>query len=69
MTETTKVDRSITRMMHLKDDDDDGYVESDPATCVSLVWEITRDTWSFMRQDDAQRRLQRDVTTFIRRTR
>jgi hypothetical protein len=69
MTETTKVDRSVTRMMHLKDSDDDGYVEGDPATRISLVWEITQDTWAFMKEGNAQRRLQRDVTHLIRRTR
>ena len=69
MTEMTKVDRSVTRMMHLKDGDDDGYVEGDPATRISLVWEISCDVWSFMRKDNAQRRLQRDVATLIRRTR
>lgn len=69
MTETIKVDRSITRMTRLKNDNDDGYVEGNPATRISLVWEISRDAWSFMRQDNAQRRLQRDVATLVRRTR
>ena len=69
MTEMKKVDRSITRMTYLKDGDSDGYVEGGPAARISLVWEMTRDTWAFMKEGNAQRRLQRDVTHLIRRRR
>ena len=66
--ETTKLDRSVTRLTRLEADDD-GYVKGDPATRIALVWPITRETWAFMKQADAQRRLQRDVATLVRRRR
>lgn len=69
MISRTKVDRSVTSLANMKDCHDDGYVEGDPATRISLVWEITQDTWAFMKEGNAQRRLQRDVTHLIRRTR
>ena len=65
----TKVDRSVTSLASMKDCQDDGYVEGDPAARISLVWEITQDTWAFMKEGHAQQRLQRDVTHLIRRTR
>lgn len=64
--ETTKLDRSVTRLTRLEADDD-GYVEGDPATRIALVWPITRETWAFMKQTDAQRRLQRNVVRLVRR--
>ena len=66
--ETIKLDRSVTRLTRLEADDD-GYVEGDPATRIALVWPITRETWDFMKQTDAQRRLQRNVATLVRRRR
>ena len=66
--ETIKLDRSVTRLTRLEADDD-GYVEGDPATRIALVWPITRETWVFMKQTDAQRRLQRNVATLVRRRR
>lgn len=66
--ETIKLDRSVTRLTRLEADDD-GYVEGDPATRIALVWPITRETWTFMKQTDAQRRLQRNVATLVRRRR
>ena len=66
--ETAKLDRSVTRLTRLEAADD-GYVEGDPATRIALVWPITRETWAFMRPADAQRRLQRNVATFVRRRR
>lgn len=64
--ETTKLDRSVTRLTHLEADDD-GYVEGDPATRIALVWPITREAWAFMRPADAQRRLQRNIVRLVRR--
>lgn len=34
---------------------------------LEAVWEITRDVWSFIEGEDAERRLQRDVTALNRR--
>lgn len=51
----------------MSEDLDDGYVEATPGERFVMVWEITRDLWSFGGNGDAERRLQRDVTTLIRR--
>ncbi len=49
--------------------EDDGYGEGDPVTRIALVWPLTHETWSFMGQADAQRRLQRHIATLMRRRR
>jgi len=46
---------------------DDGFVNADPSSLFSMVWEITLDLWSFSGRDDAERRLQRNVINIIRR--
>lgn len=61
------MDRSRVRMVRLKEDADDGFVDADPAWLFSQVWEITRDAWSFAGKADVERRLQRDVVVLSRR--
>jgi hypothetical protein len=48
-------------------EDDDGYVEADMSALISMVWEITKDAWSFVKEQNAEHRLQRNVATIIRR--
>lgn len=45
---------------------DDDYVDASSAERFAMVWDITRDAWSFVKDADVERRLQRDVTTLIR---
>lgn len=66
MPEKYKVDRTFAVLKRVNDEADDGYVDGDPATRIALVWKITCDTWAFVRQDNAQRRLQRDVTKLVK---
>jgi hypothetical protein len=47
--------------------DDYGYMPGTAEERVSQVWELTREAWSFSRNGDTERRLQRDVAVFIRR--
>ena len=67
MPEEYELDKTFAVLKKVSDDADDGYVDSDPATRIALVWEITCDTWAFVRPDNAQRRLQRNVTNLVRR--
>jgi hypothetical protein len=62
-----KLNRKITRRLQLKDNLDDGYVPAEMSERISMVWEITCDVWSFVKGQDAEQRLQRNVTALIRR--
>ncbi len=62
-----KMNRKIVKRFKLEEDLDDGYVHAEAHELVSMVWEITKDSWSFIRGQDVERRLQRDVATLIRR--
>ena len=64
-----KLNRNIVKKLKMSEDLDDGYVEATTGERFVMVWEITRDLWSFGGNGDAERRLQRDVTTLIRRAR
>jgi len=55
------VNRKIIKKLPLAQEDDDDYVKADKAQLLSLVWEITEETWSFMKGQDAEQRLQRNV--------
>ena len=50
----------------MDDASDDGYVAGTPEYRVGIMWDITRDAWAFMKNGDAERRLQRDVIHLIR---
>ncbi|NLD36328.1 MAG: hypothetical protein GX654_05595 [Desulfatiglans sp.] len=62
-----KMDRKIIKKIDLEDNDSE-YVHSEKNELFSMIWEITKDNWAFVRGQDAERRLQRDVATIIRRT-
>jgi len=62
------VNRKIINRLNLDIDEDDGYVQTDRAELISVMWEITKDAWSFVRDQDAEQRLQRDVAIVIGRT-
>jgi hypothetical protein len=61
------VNRSIIKRLNMKEDMDDGYVQADKPELLSVMWEITKDAWSFVRGQDVKQRLQRDVAVFIGR--
>jgi hypothetical protein len=63
-----KMNRKIVkRLSRNVKDDDDGYIKGNKAELLSMMWEITKDAWSFIRSQDAEQRLQRDVATFTGR--
>lgn len=59
--------RTIMKRVDAPENGDDGFVDADRASLFSMVWEITKDAWSFTRSIDAERRLQRDVGAFVKR--
>ena len=62
------VNRKVVKRLKLNEDIDDGYVRMDMAELISMMWEITQDAWSFMRDQNAEQRLQRDVAIVTGRT-
>ena len=56
------------KKLYVDEDIDDGYVEAERHDLISMIWEITKDTWSFVKEQDVKRRLQRDVAIIVRRT-
>jgi len=62
------MNRKLTKKINMGEEADDGYVQAEKDELISMIWEITKDNWSFVRGQDVKRRLQRDVATIIRRT-
>jgi hypothetical protein len=58
-----RLDRSVSRIGHLSDGPDDGYVEAAPGERLVQIWELTVALWSIATKGwvNAQSRLQRDV--------
>ena len=61
-----QMDRSSIRRFNMEEDQDDGYVEADKAELISMVWDITKDAWGFVKGSNVERRLQRDVGKFVK---
>lgn len=61
------MNRKVVKKINKDEDIDDGYVQAERHDLISMIWEITKDTWSFVRGQDVKRRLQRDVATIVRR--
>ncbi|MBN2591721.1 MAG: hypothetical protein JXA96_17780 [Sedimentisphaerales bacterium] len=59
-----KVDRKKCVLKKLQDEDN-GYVDANPAERISMVWELTKQVWAFA-GIDAEQRLQRNVAKLIR---
>lgn len=62
------VDRKIVKRLTTNEDVDDGYVQADMSELISVMWEITRDVWTFIREQDVKQRLQRNIAVVIGRT-
>ncbi len=64
-----KLDRTKIRILHkgqINETHDDGFITGEPSYLISVIEELTKDAWAF-RGEDAERRLQRDVTAVYRR--
>jgi hypothetical protein len=59
--------RKQIKLLNMYIDEDDGYVQQNMAELISVMWEITKDAWAFVRDQDAEHRLQRDVAIVIGR--
>ncbi len=59
--------RQVRIRQTLAEADDGGYMPGSAAERLLEVWELTRETWTFSRQTDAESRLQRNVGMLIRR--
>ena len=60
-----KVNRKKCVLKKLREEDN-GYVDADPAERVSMVWELTKQAWAFA-GINAEQRLQRSVAKLIRK--
>ena len=59
-----KVNRKkcVLKKLH---EEDNGYVDAEPAERVSMVWELTKQAWAFA-GINAEQRLQRDVGNLVK---
>ena len=64
-----KLKKDAIKAIRLSDDNDDGYVSRKPGERFKMIWEITCDLWAFGGKGNVERRLQRNVTNFVRRKR
>ena len=62
------MNRNIIKKITVNEEVDDGHVQAEKNELISMIWEITKDNWAFVRGQDVKRRLQRDVATIVRRT-
>ena len=62
------MNRKIVKRLNADEDIDDGYVQADMSELISMMWEITSDVWTFIKEQDVKRRLQRNVAAVIGRT-
>mgnify|MGYP006289798713 CR=1 FL=1 len=61
------MDRKTVRKVTIDDDIDDGYVYAEKDELISMIWEITKDTWAFVSEQNVEQRLQRNVANLVRR--
>jgi len=61
------MDRKRVKKIRMCEEADDGYVRADKKRLFSMMWELTKDGWAFVRGHDAEQRLQRDVAAVVRR--
>jgi hypothetical protein len=62
------MNRRLVKKINMGQETDDGYVQAPKNELISMIWEITKDNWAFVRGQDVKRRLQRNVAAIIRRT-
>ena len=62
-----EVDKKIVKLDRTSQQYDDGFVDAPKENLFEMVWEITKDTWAFMGEKDAEQRLQRNITNLFKR--
>ncbi len=62
-----KLKRTIVKKIDMENDTDVGFVKGTPEERFLMVWELTKDAWSFVKDFDAEQRLQRNITNIIRK--
>jgi hypothetical protein len=65
LTHINRVDRSKTALIR-GFNENNLVVNVPPDECVGIIWELTRELWSISGSSDAERRLQRHITTLRR---
>ena len=60
------MNRKHTAIFRISDRRDEDFVPGTPADRISLVWPLTREIASLSKKHDAERRLQRHVTSLVR---
>ncbi|TVR66977.1 MAG: hypothetical protein EA427_15055 [Spirochaetaceae bacterium] len=63
------MDKTRTALRRMSEHVAEEAVPGTPAERISLVWPLTRELASLSKRYDVERRLQRDVTSLIRRER
>jgi hypothetical protein len=61
------MNRKLVKKIIMGEEVDDGQVQAEKNELISMIWEITKDNWSFVREQDVKRRLQRNVAIITRR--
>ncbi len=61
------MDRNVTKLSKIGDIRNDEYVSGSFSSRIALVWPLTEEVTSLSKKYNAERRLQRDVTTVNRR--
>ena len=59
--------KTIVRKTFEEMKNDTNFVPGSMAERLSMVWDLTRDAWAFVRDGNAERRLQRHVVVLVRR--
>ena len=58
--------KSYTRLKRLTEEED-CYVEASFQERISMMWELTAEIWSLRYKKNAERRLQRNIATLIKK--
>jgi hypothetical protein len=61
------MDRRRTAKYRMSERRSDDFVPGEPAERIGLVWPLTREIVSLSKKHNAERRLQRHVTSIVRR--
>ncbi len=61
------MNRNVVNIHRMNDQLNDDYVPGTPEYRISLIWPLTREIASLSVKHDVERRLQRHVTSLVRR--
>ncbi|MBW1771850.1 MAG: hypothetical protein JRJ82_03045 [Deltaproteobacteria bacterium] len=51
------MNRKLVKKINMGEEIDDGHVQAEKNELISMIWEITKDNWAFVRGQDVKRRL------------